>query len=89
MGCPLRSDAGLSEFKENPRLFRLIVKATKVWWDNNPQLKSHKKFGSVYGLVAHNILYKSYDEWAAADNNLFERMDWKKELEQYFGIELP
>ena len=89
MGCPLRSDAGLAEFKENPRLLRLIVKASKVWWDNNPQLKSHKKFGSIYGLVAHNILYKSYDEWAAADNNLFERMDWKKELEQYFGIELP
>lgn len=89
MGCPLRSDAGLSEFKANPRLLRLLVKATKVWWDNNPQLKSHKKFGSVYGLVAHNLLYKSYADWQAADNNLFERMDWKKMLEQYFGIDLP
>lgn len=89
MGCPLRSDAGLSEFKSNPRLFRLIVKATKTWWDNNPQLKSHQNFGSVYGLVAHNVLYKSYADWQAADNNLFERMDWKKELERFFGIELP
>ena len=89
MGCPLRSDAGLSEFKDNPKLLRQIVKASKVWWDTHPQLKSHKKFGTIYGLVAHNLFYKSYADWQAADNNLFERKDWKKELEQYFNIELP
>lgn len=89
MGCPLRSDAGLSEFKDNPKLLRQIVKASKVWWDTHPHLKSHKKFGTIYGLVAHNLFYKSYADWQAADNNLFERKDWKKELEQYFNIELP
>lgn len=89
MGCPLRSDAGLSEFKDNPKLLRQIVKASKVWWDTHPHLKSHKMFGTIYGLVAHNLFYKSYADWQAADNNLFERKDWKKELEQYFNIELP
>ena len=89
MGCPLRSDAGLSEFKDNPKLLRQIVKASKVWWDTHPHLKSHKKFGTIYGLVAHNLFYKSYADWQAADHNLFERKDWKKELEQYFNIELP
>ena len=89
MGCPLRSDAGLAEFKANPRLFRQIVKASKKWWDTHPNLKSHKKFGTIYGLIAHNLLYKSYSDWQAADNNLFEKMDWKKELEQFFNIKLP
>lgn len=89
MGCPLRSDAGLSEFKDNPKLLRQIVKASKVWWDTHPHLKSHKKFGTIYGLVAHNLFFKSYADWQAADNNLFGRNDWKKELEQYFNIELP
>lgn len=89
MGCPLRSDAGYSEFKANPKLLRQIVKASKVWWDNNPQLKSHKKFGTIYGLVAHNIFFKSYTNWQAVDNNLFGRMDWKRFLEVHFNIELP
>lgn len=89
LGCPMRSDAGLSEFKEHPLLLRQIVKATKKWWDNNPHLKSHQKFGSVYGLVAHNIFYKSYSEWQSADKGLFERMDWKTKLEDYFNIKLP
>ena len=89
MGCPLRSDAGLSEFKDNPKLLRQIVKASKVWWDTHPHLKSHKNFGTIYGLVAHNLFFKSYADWQAADNNLFGRNDWKKELEQYFNIELP
>lgn len=89
MGCPLQSDAGLSDFKDNPKLLRQIVKASKVWWDTHPHTKSHKTFGTIYGLVAHNLFYESYADWQAADNNLFGRMDWKKELEQYFNIELP
>lgn len=88
IGCPMRSDAGLAEFKKYPRFFRQVVKASEVWWDTHPNLKSHDKFGSVYGLVAHNIFYKSYDEWKIADNNMFGRMGWKQSLEDYFKINL-
>lgn len=89
MGCPMRSDAGLAEFKANPKLFRQWVRHTKVWWDTHPHLKSHQKFETVYGLVAHNIFFKTYQDWRAATHNLFEDKDWKKELENYFKIDLP
>lgn len=89
MRCPMRSDAGLAEFKANPKLFRQWVRHTKVWWDTHPHLKSHQKFETVYGLVAHNIFFKTYQDWRAATHNLFEDKDWKKELENYFKIDLP
>ena len=88
VGCPLKSDNGLADFKANPKLLRLIIKATKQWMDERQQLLSQKKFGSAYGLVAHNIFYKSYEEWEAADNGMFGRTDWKKVLEDYFNIKL-
>lgn len=88
MGCPMRSDAGLAEFKQNTKLFKLWVSATKKWWGGHPNAKSHKKFDTVYGLIAHNIFFKSYQEWKNASHNLFEDKDWKYELERYFKIDL-
>lgn len=89
MGCPLRSDAGLAEFREKQKLFRQWVKRGKVWWDNHPQTKSRDKFGTVYGMVAHNIFFQSYQEWYAATYSMFGEKDWKDEMESYFGVKLP
>lgn len=88
MGCPMRSDNGLGEFVLRPRLFRRWVLSAKRWWDTHPNLRSRANFGSVYGLVAHNIFYDSYEDWRIADSGLFGRTDWKSKLEDYFGIDL-
>ena len=89
VGCPLQSDNGVSDFLKNPKLFKQIVKATKDWFDTHTHTKSHAKFGTVYGLIAHNLFYKTYNDWFIAENNMFEKIDWKKKLEDYFRIELP
>lgn len=88
MCCPLRSDNGLSGYKERPKLLLQIIKHAKIWWGTHPNVKSHEKFGNIYGLVAHNIFYNSYEEWKEADNSMFGRMDWKRKLEEYFNIKL-
>lgn len=89
IGCPLRSDAGVGEYKEYPKLFKQVVKAVIVWWETHPNTKSIKRFGTPYGLIAHNLFYKSYEKWRADDNNLFGKTDWKIVLERIFDTELP
>lgn len=89
IGCPLKSDAGRADYKAYPKLFKQVVKAMLVWWQSHPQAKSIKKFGTPYGLIAHNLFYHSYNEWKADDNNLFGSTDWKVFLEEYFNIQLP
>lgn len=88
IGCPLKSDAGRADFKAYPKLFRQVVKAECVWWNNHPNSVTVKKFGSPYGLLAHDLFFKSYQDWQTVDNGLFGRMDWKSTLEKYFGIDL-
>lgn len=88
IGCPLQSDCGREDFKAYPKLLKQIVRAQKIWWDNHPNSASAKKFGSPYGLIAHNLFYRTFSDWQADDNNLFGRMDWKAYLEKYFNIEL-
>lgn len=89
IGCPLKSDAGRADYKAYPRLFKQVVKSVLAWWQSHPQLKSVKKFGTPYGLLANSLLYRSYAEWQADDNNLFGRTDWKDFLEKQFNVTLP
>jgi phosphoadenosine phosphosulfate reductase len=87
-GCPLKSDRGLSDFKANPRLVKMWLKAGCRWWDEHPTAASRKKFSSVYGLFVHNVFFSTYQDFALATNHMFGKVDCKKFLEGYFGIEL-
>lgn len=89
IGCPLKSDAGVKDYKTYPKLFKQVVKSVLVWWETHPTTKSIEKFGTPYGLIAHNLFYKSYEEWRADDYNLFGKTDWKIVLEKVFDTELP
>lgn len=89
MGCPLASDNGLSEFKRNPKLVKAWIKNGLVWWNNHPTANSRKKFRNIYELFVHNVFFNSYEEFSLAVNGgMFEGVDCKKFLEDYFKIKL-
>lgn len=88
IGCPMKSNAGREDYKVYPKLFVQIVKAVVDWWKSHPNSSSVKKFGTPYGMVAHNLFYHSYNEWKNDDVNLFGRTDWKTFLEVQFKVEL-
>lgn len=88
IGCPMQSDTGKSHYKKYPKFFRLVVRAASQWWEEKPHTASHKKFPDIYALIAHNLFYKSYEDWLIANNSIFGRPNWKLLLETYFDIEL-
>lgn len=88
IGCPLQSDAGVSDFKLYPKFFAHLVECVCEWWDSHPTAKSHNKFSSPYGLIAHNLFYKNYYDWQADNHSLFGYRDWKLLLESYFHVSL-
>ena len=90
LGCPLRSDKGLSDFKENPLLVKAWISAGQEWWNKpreNP-IRSHVKFESIYDLFVHNIFFRSYESFSIAKEGVFGKMNCKDTLERYFNIEL-
>ena len=69
-------------------MFKRLVQCVAIWLDNHPQAKA--KYTSAYNLVYMNLFCTSMadynykmqpDLWGV-------RLDCKKYLEQYFGIEL-
>ncbi len=90
IGCPLKSDKGVADFKRYPKLLRAMVRAGKVWW-NKPrkkELASKRKFGDIYGLLYNDLFCDSYADYVQATTQLFGKRDLKKEMEDYFKIEL-
>lgn len=88
IGCPLKSDNGLADFKKYPNIVKAWLNAGMVWWNTHPNAKSHKKFESVYDLFVHNVFFDSYAKFREWKYNLFETVDCKKFLEDYFKIRL-
>lgn len=90
MGCPLKHDNGLADFKAHPKLVRAWLRAGKKWWDSKPNIKSRKRFSDIYELFVSIIFFKSYEEsMLAIRGGIFnDRIDCKKWLEDYFVIKL-
>lgn len=88
IGCPLKSDNGLSDFKKYPNMVRTWINAGMVWWNTHPNANSRKKFESIYDLFVHNVFFDSYAKFKEWKYNLFETVDCKKFLEDCFKIKL-
>lgn len=88
MGCPQKSDRGLSDFKANPRLVRFWMRNGEIWWKTHKLQDTKKKFKSYYEVFVRNIFFDDYDSFHDAIDNMFGRIDCKKFLEDYFNISL-
>lgn len=89
MGCPMKSDNGLSDFKRNPRLVRFWIANGLVWWNTHKLKKTKRKFPTVYDVFVSNVFFHNYQSYKLAVDGLFGRLDCKDALEKFFGIKLP
>lgn len=88
IGCPLKSDNGLADFNKYPNMVKAWIKAGVVYWESHPNVKIHDSFESIYDLFVHNVFFDSYAKFREWKYNLFETVDCKKFLEDYFKIRL-
>lgn len=88
LGCPLQADAGKADYVAYPKMLRQVAKSGVKWWNSHPNTRAHEKFQNAYELLAHNLFYKSYEDWLTATITFTGRTDWKKQLEIYFNINL-
>lgn len=92
LGCPLKSDRGLSDFRKYPKLVRCWLKAGNEWFHRPRKRKtglgSRAKFGNIYNLFVHNVFFDSYDTFDSTQNGLFGKQDCKAFLEDYFKLDL-
>lgn len=89
IACPLRGDRGVGQLKERPKFFLQLVKNVQIWWETHKLERTKQLFASPYDLIARNLFFDTTDQFISVDNSLFGKVDWKKELENYFTLQLP
>lgn len=91
IGCPLRSDNGLSDMVKYPKFLKRLISSSQAFIDTHPNSSSVKKFGNAYNLVLHNLFFDSYEKYHnAVTGGMFPEtaIDAKSFLEDYFKIDL-
>lgn len=88
MCCPLASkNHRIDEFKAYPKMVRQYIRCGKIWWNAKPR-GAQKKCEDIYEMFAHTVFGDGYSTRCLNKEALF-KTDYKKSLEDYFGIELP
>ena len=87
MCCPLASKKNrIDEFRKNPRMVRFYIRNMRIFRQTHPDAKACDYFSSEYEQFAYQVFYQDLP-LKKFKQQMFDT-DWKKLLEDYFGIEL-
>jgi len=89
LGCPLKADKGLRDFLENPKFLKLWIKAGEKYWSSRSESSNlKKKFNNIYEVFVHNIFFNSYQDFANSRDGMFENINYKLFIENFFKVKL-
>lgn len=88
LGCCMKSDNGLSDFKKYPLLVKAWIRAGGNYLRMHENSSARRRFRNEYELFVHNIFFHSYQEFKDAVDGMFGTVDCKEFLENYFNIKL-
>lgn len=88
MGCPQKSDNGLSDFKQHPLLVKAWLRNGEIWWNTHKLKKTKKKFKNHYEVFVSNVFFNNFESFYNAVHSIFGDIDCKQFIEQYFNIKL-
>lgn len=88
MCCPLASRAHrIDEFKRYPNMVKLYCRAGGKWLDAHPDARKNPERSDIYRLFVRTTFFDTNEEFIAATDNIFGKVDCKAFLEDYFKIE--
>ena len=92
VGCPLKADEGLGDFKKNPKFLKAYIAAYQRWLDNHKDSNRYKFLdGKAYNAFFFFLFCKSNEEYVTlTTGGMFPdtAVDTKKYMEDYFNIKL-
>ena len=89
MCCPLASTKKrLAQFRERPNMVKAYIRAQQKFRDTHPDSKNTKRYADVYEWAVREFFYDRQWQFEQSQGGMFGNPDYKKILEDYFGIDL-
>lgn len=91
MCCPLKyHKKRIADFKSHPNMVKAWLRNGFEFYNTHPDVKARKIFPTIYEKFVCDVFYERLKDYQKAKNKgLFGDVDYKKMLEDYFGIALP
>ena len=90
IGCPLKSDNGLSDFKKYPKFFKQYVRSYQKFLDNHRESNWWKRIGgNALNACFYYLFCKTDEEYQMlTGGGIFpeDRVNVREFMENYFGI---
>ena len=89
MCCPLASNKKrIKYFKEHPNMVKAYIRAGQKYRDTHQDAKSIKTNPTVYQQFVRDLFFDRQWKFEQSKGGLFDDIDYKKFLMEYFNIEL-
>ena len=89
MCCPLASrHKRIIEFQKYPKIAKAYLRAGQQFMETHPDSKACQRFSNVYEWFTRDVFFSSNADWNKVSTGLFGKPDFKKFLEDKFGIDL-
>lgn len=89
MCCPLASRRKrIIEFQKYPKIAKAYLRAGQRFMETHPDSKACQRYDNVYEWFTRDVFYSSNADWNKVSTGLFGKPDFKKFLEDKFGIDL-
>lgn len=89
MCCPLASTRKrLEQFKKYPNMVKAYINAQKVFRESHPISKNTKLYPTVFDWFFREAFFDKHKQYEDYCNQLFENVDVKTYIEDYFDIKL-
>ena len=89
MCCPLISRRKrIIQFQKYPKIAKAYLRAGKRFMDTHPDSMTCQRYDNVYEWFTRDVFYSSNADWNKVSTGLFGKPDFKKFLEDKFGIDL-
>ena len=89
MCCPLASTKKRLEYlKKYPGMVKAYIRAEQKFRNTHPDSKTTKRYADVYEWAVREFFYDKQWQFEQSQGGMFGNPDYKKILEDYFGIDL-
>ncbi len=89
MCCPMASTRKrLEQFKKWPNMVKAYIKAQQAFRESHPTSKNAKQYPTVYDWFFREAFFEKQKRYEDYCNQLFEKVDAKTYIEEYFNINL-
>lgn len=90
MCCPMAYyKKRIEQFQKHPNMVKAYIRAGQIYRDTHPGVRTSTNYTTIYQQFIREVFFESHKKYENYISGMFEEIDYKKYLSEFFNIDLP